>query len=211
MLDFEKPISELEGKVKELRHLSSGSELDLADEITRLEARAEKLLRQTYAKLNAWQKTQVARHPERPHFSDYVARLLEDYTPLAGDRAFGDDRAIQGGLARFRGRSVVVIGHEKGTDTEGRVRHNFGMANPEGYRKAVRLMHLAERFGLPVLTLVDTPGAYPGHRRRGARPGRGDRARDRDLPCSSACPWSGRSSARAAPAVRSRWRSPTAC
>jgi acetyl-CoA carboxylase carboxyl transferase subunit alpha len=162
VLDFEKPINELEGKVKELRHLSSGSELDLADEITRLEARADKLLRQTYAKLNAWQKTQVARHPERPHFSAYVARLLEDYTPLAGDRAFGDDRAIQGGLARFRGRSVVVIGHEKGTDTEGRVRHNFGMANPEGYRKAVRLMHLAERFGLPVLTLVDTPGAHPG-------------------------------------------------
>jgi acetyl-CoA carboxylase carboxyl transferase subunit alpha len=162
VLDFEKPISELEGKLKELRHLSSGSELDLADEITRLEARAEKLLRQTYAKLNAWQKTQVARHPERPHFSDYIARLLDDYTPLAGDRAFGDDRAIQGGLARFRGRAVVVIGHEKGTDTEGRVRHNFGMANPEGYRKAVRLMHLAERFHLPVLTLVDTPGAYPG-------------------------------------------------
>jgi acetyl-CoA carboxylase carboxyl transferase subunit alpha len=162
LLEFEKPISELEGKVKELRHLSNGSDLDLNDEITRLEARAEKLLRQTYAKLNAWQKTQVARHPERPHFSDYVAALLEDYTPLAGDRAFGDDRAIQGGLARFRGRSVVVIGHEKGTDTEGRVRHNFGMANPEGYRKAVRLMHLAERFGLPVITLVDTPGAYPG-------------------------------------------------
>jgi acetyl-CoA carboxylase carboxyl transferase subunit alpha len=162
LLDFEKPISELEGKVKELRHLSNGSDLDLADEITRLEARAEKLLRQTYAKLTPWQKTQVARHPERPHFSDYVARLLEDHTPLAGDRTFGDDRAIQGGLARFRGRSVVVIGHEKGTDTEGRVRHNFGMANPEGYRKAVRLMHLAERFGLPVITLVDTPGAYPG-------------------------------------------------
>ncbi|HEX6115326.1 MAG TPA: acetyl-CoA carboxylase carboxyltransferase subunit alpha [Geminicoccaceae bacterium] len=162
MLEFEKPISELEGKVKELRHLSNGSDLDLADEIARLEARAEKLLRQTYAKLTPWQKTQVARHPERPHFSHYVAALLEDYTPLAGDRAYGDDRAIQGGLARFRGRSVVVIGHEKGTDTEGRVRHNFGMANPEGYRKAVRLMHLAERFGLPVITLVDTPGAYPG-------------------------------------------------
>jgi acetyl-CoA carboxylase carboxyl transferase subunit alpha len=162
LLEFEKPISELEGKVKELRHLSNGSDLDLADEITRLEARAQKLLRQTYSKLNAWQKTQVARHPERPHFSGYVAALLEDYTPLAGDRAYGDDRAIQGGLARFRGRSVVVIGHEKGTDTEGRVRHNFGMANPEGYRKAVRLMHLAERFGLPVITLVDTPGAYPG-------------------------------------------------
>jgi acetyl-CoA carboxylase carboxyl transferase subunit alpha len=162
LLEFEKPISELEGKVKELRHLSNGSDLDLADEIARLEARAEKLLRQTYAKLSPWQKTQVARHPERPHFSHYVAALLEDYMPLAGDRAFGDDRAIQGGLARFRGRSVVVIGHEKGTDTEGRVRHNFGMANPEGYRKAVRLMHLAERFGLPVITLVDTPGAYPG-------------------------------------------------
>ena len=162
MLEFEKPISELEGKVKELRHLNNGSDLDLADEIARLEARAEKLLRQTYAKLTPWQKTQVARHPERPHFSDYVPRLLEDYTPLAGDRAFGDDRAIQGGLARFRSRSVVVIGHEKGTDTDGRVRHNFGMANPEGYRKAVRLMQLAERFGLPVITLVDTPGAYPG-------------------------------------------------
>jgi acetyl-CoA carboxylase carboxyl transferase subunit alpha len=162
LLEFEKPISELEGKVKELRHLSNGSDLDLADEITRLESRAEKLLRQTYAKLNPWQKTQVARHPERPHFSDYAQGLLEDYTPLAGDRTFGDDRAVQGGLARFRGRSVVVVGHEKGTDTEGRVRHNFGMANPEGYRKAVRLMHLAERFGLPVITLVDTPGAYPG-------------------------------------------------
>jgi acetyl-CoA carboxylase carboxyl transferase subunit alpha len=162
MLEFEKPISELEGKVKELRHLSNGSDIDLADEIARLETRAEKLLRSTYAKLNAWQKTQVARHPERPHLTDYTTQLLEDYTPLAGDRTFGDDHAIEGGLARFRGRSVMVIGHEKGTDTEGRVRHNFGMANPEGYRKAVRLMHMAERFGLPVLTLGDTPGAYPG-------------------------------------------------
>jgi acetyl-CoA carboxylase carboxyl transferase subunit alpha len=162
LLEFEKPISELEGKVKELRHLNNGSDLDLADEIARLEARAEKLLRQTYAKLTPWQKTQVARHPERPHFSHYITALLEDFTPLAGDRAFGDDRAIQGGLARFRSRSVVVIGHEKGTDTDGRVRHNFGMANPEGYRKAVRLMQLAERFGLPVITLIDTPGAYPG-------------------------------------------------
>jgi acetyl-CoA carboxylase carboxyl transferase subunit alpha len=120
------------------------------------------MLRQTYAKLTPWQKTQVAREPERPHFSDYVAGLAEDYTPLAGDRMFGDDRAIQGGLARFRGHPVMLIGHEKGTDTEGRVRHNFGMANPEGYRKAVRLMQMAERFGLPVITLVDTPGAYPG-------------------------------------------------
>ena len=163
MLEFERPISELEGKVKELRHLAgSSNELDLADEIERLEGRAEKLLRQTYAKLTPWQKTQVARHPERPHFSAYVEGLFEDYTPLAGDRSFGDDRAIQGGLARFRGRSLVVMGHEKGTDTEGRVRHNFGMANPEGYRKAVRLMEMAERFRLPVATLIDTPGAYPG-------------------------------------------------
>jgi acetyl-CoA carboxylase carboxyl transferase subunit alpha len=151
-----------QGKVKELRHLSTGStEIDLSEEITRLEARAERMLRQTYAKLTAWQKTQVAREPERPHFSNYVAGLLEDYTPLAGDRTYGDDRAIQGGLARFRGHAVVVLGHEKGTDTEGRVRHNFGMANPEGYRKAVRLMHMAERFHLPVITMVDTPGAYP--------------------------------------------------
>ncbi|HSM49989.1 MAG TPA: acetyl-CoA carboxylase carboxyltransferase subunit alpha [Thermoanaerobaculia bacterium] len=162
VLDFEKPIAELEGKVKELRHLSDGNGLDLAEEIARLESRAERQLRQTYAKLTAWQKTQVARHPDRPHFCDYVQRLLEDFTPLAGDRAFGDDRAIQGGLGRFRGRSLVVIGHEKGADTESRIRHNFGMANPEGYRKAVRLMGLAERFRLPVLTLVDTPGAYPG-------------------------------------------------
>ena len=191
MLDFEKPISELEGKVKELRHLSSGSELDLADEITRLEARAEKLLRQTYAKLNAWQKTQVARHPERPHFSDYVARLLEDYTPLAGDRTFGDDRAIQGGLARFRSRSVVVIGHEKGTETEGRVRHNFGMANPEGYRKAVRLMHLGRALRPARAHPGGHAGRLPGNRCRGARPGRGDRARDRDLPAARRAPGRG--------------------
>jgi acetyl-CoA carboxylase carboxyl transferase subunit alpha len=162
MLVFEKPISALEGMVMVLRNLSTGSDTDLAYDLARLETRAEKLLRSTYAKLNAWQKTQVARHPERPHLTDYTTQLLEDYTPLAGDRTFGDDHAIEGGLARFRGRSVMVIGHEKGTDTEGRVRHNFGMANPEGYRKAVRLMHMAERFGLPVLTLVDTPGAYPG-------------------------------------------------
>ncbi len=162
ILDFEKPISELEGKVKELQHLAKGSDIDLGDEIDRLEERADKLLRQTYAKLSPWQKTQVARHPERPHFRHYIEALFEDFTPLAGDRTFGDDKAILGGPARFRGRSVVVIGHEKGDDTEGRVRHNFGMANPEGYRKAVRLMQLAERFKLPVITLIDTPGAYPG-------------------------------------------------
>ena len=162
LLDFEKPIAELEGKVKELRHLADGSDLDLAEEITKLEARAAKLLAQTYGKLTAWQKTQVARHPERPHFPDYVAGLFEDFTPLAGDRLYADDAAITGGLARFRGLSVVVLGHEKGDETDDRVRHNFAMARPEGYRKAVRLMRLAERFRLPVLTFVDTPGAHPG-------------------------------------------------
>jgi acetyl-CoA carboxylase carboxyl transferase subunit alpha len=161
-LEFEKPVADLEGKVKELRHLSNGADLDITEEIATLEARAEKLLKQTYAKLTPWQKAQVARHPDRPHFFHYVERLIEDYTPLAGDRCFGDDRAIQGGLGRFRGRAVMVIGHEKGADTEERVRRNFGMAHPEGYRKAVRLMQLANRFGLPVITLVDTPGAHPG-------------------------------------------------
>ena len=162
LLDFEKPIAELEGKVKELRHLMSGSDLDLGDEIQRLEARASKLLSQTYGKLTAWQKAQVARHQDRPHFKDYVRELVDDFTPLSGDRAFADDAAIQGGLARFDGRSIMILGHEKGADTEERVRHNFGMARPEGYRKVIRLMKLAERFGLPVVTLVDTPGAHPG-------------------------------------------------
>jgi acetyl-CoA carboxylase carboxyl transferase subunit alpha len=162
LLDFEKPILELEGKVKELRLLSDGGELDIADEVARLEGRASKLLSQTYAKLTAWQKTQVARHADRPHFKDYAEALIEDFTPLAGDRLYGEDHAIVGGLGRFRGLSVMVIGHEKGADTEDRVRHNFGMARPEGYRKAVRLMRLAERFRLPVLTFVDTPGAHPG-------------------------------------------------
>jgi acetyl-CoA carboxylase carboxyl transferase subunit alpha len=162
LLDFEKPILELEGKVKELRSLAAGSEIDIADEVARLEGRASKLLSQTYAKLNAWQKTQVARHADRPHFTDYSQSLIEDFTPLAGDRLYAEDHAIVGGLGRFRGLSVVVLGHEKGADTEDRVRHNFGMARPEGYRKAVRLMRLAERFRVPVLTFVDTPGAHPG-------------------------------------------------
>ena len=162
LLDFEKPILELEGKVKELRSLAAGSEIDIADEVARLEGRAAKLLSQTYGKLNAWQKTQVARHADRPHFTDYAAGLVEEFTPLAGDRLYAEDCAIVGGLGRFRGLSVVVMGHEKGADTEDRVRHNFGMARPEGYRKAVRLMRLAERFRLPVLTFVDTPGAHPG-------------------------------------------------
>jgi len=161
-LDFEKPIAELEGQIEALRHLSSGGDLNIADEVARLEAKADRQLRQTYAKLSAWQKVQVARHPERPHAGDYVAALISEFTPLAGDRGFAEDRAIIGGIGRFRGRSVVVIGHEKGADTESRVRHNFGMARPEGYRKARRLMELAERFALPVLALVDTAGAYPG-------------------------------------------------
>ncbi|HEX7967903.1 MAG TPA: acetyl-CoA carboxylase carboxyltransferase subunit alpha [Stellaceae bacterium] len=161
-LDFEKPLAELEGKIDELRHLSNGSDINIADEVTRLEAKVDRLLRQTYAKLSPWQKVQLARHPDRPHGSDYIKQLITDFAPLAGDRAFGEDRAILGGLGRFRGRSVVVLAHEKGTDTESRLRHNFGMAKPEGYRKARRLMELGDRFGLPVLTFIDTAGAYPG-------------------------------------------------
>lgn len=162
-LDFEKPIAELEGKIEELRHLTgSRDDINIAEEVGKLQAKVDKLLRQTYAKLTPAQKVQVARHPNRPHCLDYIAALIEDFTPLAGDRLFGEDRAVIGGLGRFRGRSVVVIGQEKGHDTESRVRHNFGMAKPEGYRKAQRLMALAGRFNLPVLSLVDTAGAYPG-------------------------------------------------
>ncbi|NQU56924.1 MAG: acetyl-CoA carboxylase carboxyltransferase subunit alpha [Rhodospirillales bacterium] len=161
-LDFEKPIADLEGKIEELRHLSSDGEVNIADEVTKLQAKVDKLLRQTYAKLTPWQKTQIARHPDRPHTVDYLAALIDDFTPLAGDRAFAEDKAMIGGLGRFRGSSVVVIGNEKGADTDDRVAHNFGMARPEGYRKVIRLMELADRFNLPVITLVDTPGAYPG-------------------------------------------------
>jgi acetyl-CoA carboxylase carboxyl transferase subunit alpha len=161
-LDFEKPIADLEGKIEELRHLSSDGEVNIADEVTKLQGKVDKLLRQTYAKLSPWQKTLIARHPDRPHAVDYISALIEDFTPLAGDRAFAEDPALIGGLGRFRGSSVVVLGNEKGADTNDRVAHNFGMARPEGYRKAVRLMDLADRFNLPVITLVDTPGAYPG-------------------------------------------------
>ena len=161
-LEFEKPIAELEGKIEELRHVADGGDVNVAEEVARLQTKADRLLRQTYGKLSAWQKTLVARHPERPHFGDYVGALVEEWTPLAGDRNFADDRAILGGLGRFRGRSVVLMGHEKGNDTATRVRHNFGIARPEGYRKAQRLMDMADRFRLPVVTLVDTPGAYPG-------------------------------------------------
>jgi acetyl-CoA carboxylase carboxyl transferase subunit alpha len=162
-LDFEKPIAELETRVAELRETASTSEdIDIDAEIGRLEAKASKLLRDTYAKLTPWQKAQVARHPERPHFKDYVAGLADDFLPLAGDRAFADDPAIIGGLAKIDGRRVMLIGHEKGDDTASRLKHNFGMAKPEGYRKAIRLMRLADQFRLPVVTLVDTPGAFPG-------------------------------------------------
>ena len=158
-LEFEKPVAELETRVAELRQQGTP---DATTEADRLAERAERQLADIYSRLTPWQKTIVARHAERPHFRDYVAALIEDFTPLAGDRAFGEDAAIVGGLGRLKGRSVMVIGHEKGSDTASRVRHNFGMGRPEGYRKAVRLMQLAARFGLPVVTLVDTPGAFPG-------------------------------------------------
>jgi acetyl-CoA carboxylase carboxyl transferase subunit alpha len=161
-LDFEKPIAELETRVAELKETATNGELDIDPEISKLEAKSAKLLRDTYAKLTPWQKAQVARHPERPHFKDYVAGLTTDFVPLAGDRSFGDDPAILGGLATIEGRKVLLLGHEKGDDTASRLKHNFGMAKPEGYRKAIRLMRLADRFGLPVVSLVDTPGAFPG-------------------------------------------------
>ena len=162
-LDFEKPVAELEAKVEELRALGeNGDAVAIADDIARLEAKAAAALKELYAALTPWQKTLVARHPQRPHFVDYCAGLIEDFTPLAGDRKFGEDEAIVGGFGRFRGQPVCVIGQEKGSTTDTRIRHNFGMARPEGYRKAVRLMELADRFELPVLSFVDTAGAYPG-------------------------------------------------
>ena len=161
-LEFEKPIAELDRRIVELRGTASAGSINIDAEVERLDAKSSKLLRETYARLSPWQKTQVARHPERPHFKDYVAGITEDFMPLAGDRAFADDQAIIGGLARIDGRRVMLIGHEKGDDTASRLRHNFGMAKPEGYRKAIRLMRLADRFGVPVISLVDTSGAFPG-------------------------------------------------
>lgn len=161
-LEFEKPIAEMEARVIELRATANAGDIDISGEIDKIEQRAAKMLVDTYARLSPWQKTQVARHPDRPHFKDYVAGMFDNFMPLAGDRAFSDDQAILGGFATLGDRRVVVIGHEKGDDTASRVRHNFGMAKPEGYRKAIRLMQLADRFGLPVVTLVDTSGAFPG-------------------------------------------------
>jgi acetyl-CoA carboxylase carboxyl transferase subunit alpha len=162
-LDFEKPVAELEAKVEELRAIGESDDaVAVSDEIARLEAKAADALKELYAELTPWQKTQVARHPQRPHCLNYIAGLITDYIALAGDRKFGEDAAIVGGFGRFRGESVCVLGHEKGSDTESRIQHNFGMARPEGYRKAVRLMEMADHFGIPVISLVDTAGAYPG-------------------------------------------------
>ena len=161
-LDFEKPIAELEARIAALRDTAESGSIDIDAEIEKLEAKSARQLRDIYAKLTPWQKALVARHGERPHFKDYVAGMTDDFLPLAGDRAFADDPAIIGGLARIDGRRVMLIGHEKGDDTASRLAHNFGMAKPEGYRKAIRLMRLADQFGLPVVTLVDTPGAFPG-------------------------------------------------
>jgi acetyl-CoA carboxylase carboxyl transferase subunit alpha len=162
LMDFEKPILELESKIAELRHVSSDSSVNIADEIDKMQSKARKLLQQAYSKLSPSQKVLVARHPERPHFVDYVSSLITDFTPLAGDRNFAEDHALIGGLGRFNGRSCVIIGQEKGHDTQTRIKHNFGMARPEGYRKAQRLMAMAAQFQIPVITLVDTAGAYPG-------------------------------------------------
>ncbi len=162
-LDFEKPIAELESKIEELSALTGGDNgVEIKEEIARLREKAQLALEETYATLDPWQKTQVARHPERPHALNYIREMIVDFLPLGGDRYFGEDLAIIGGLGQFHGRTVMVLGHEKGADTQGRLRHNFGMAKPEGYRKAVRLMRMAEKFGIPVISLVDTAGAYPG-------------------------------------------------
>jgi acetyl-CoA carboxylase carboxyl transferase subunit alpha len=162
-LDFEKPVAELEAKIEEMRAMQAGGDaIAIGEEINRIEVKAAQALKELYAELTPWQKTQVARHPQRPHCLDYVAQLIADFTPLAGDRTYGEDAAIVGGLGRFHGESVCIIGHEKGSDTDSRLKHNFGMARPEGYRKAVRLMDMAEHFEIPVIALIDTAGAYPG-------------------------------------------------
>lgn len=161
-LDFEKPVAALEERIAQLRSVNALHDVDVASEIGRLESKSIELLASTYASLTPWQKTQVARHPQRPHFRDYVAHAFTEFMPLGGDRLYGDDLAIMGGFARLGGRRVMLLGHEKGNDTQSRIRHNFGMGKPEGYRKAIRLMEMASRFGLPVVTLVDTSGAFPG-------------------------------------------------
>lgn len=161
-LDFEKSIAELESRIRDVKALESGDESNIADEVVRLETKLDKLLRSTYANLSSWDKIKVARHPDRPHLSDYIENLFTDFMPLSGDRGFSDDHAIIGGIGRFNGQSVMVVGHEKGNDTQSRIKHNFGMARPEGFRKAIRLFELASQFNIPIITFVDTAGAYPG-------------------------------------------------
>src|ERR1700733_2389227 len=181
-LSFETPVADVEARLDEMRGVAEkGDSPALAEEISKLEARADKALADLYANLTPWQKTMVARAQGRPRFGDYVTGLITEFTPLAGDRYFGEDEAIVGGLGRFEGESVCLLGQEKGDDTASRVRHNFGMARPEGYRKAARLMQLADRFGLPVISLIDTAGGFPGHRSRGARPSRSHRPLDRHM------------------------------
>ena len=189
-LDFEKPIAELEGKIVELKKLAEADpNLDINGEVERLHSRAGQMVRDTYARLSPWQKVQVARHPERPHFLDYARLIFDDFTPLAGDRSFGEDEAILAGLARFRGRPVAFLGQERGNDTQSRLKHNFGMASPEGYRKAVRLFALADQFGLPVLSFVDTSGAFPGvaAEERGQAEAIADLQRRRDRTAQKLC------------------------
>ena len=161
-LDFEKPYAELQARIAEMKATAEAGPADIDDELRKLETKADRLLKDTYAKLTPWQKTQVARHQQRPHFKDYIGRLVKEFMPMSGDRSFSDDQAIMGGFGRMNGRRVMVIGHEKGHDTASRLKHNFGMGKPEGYRKAVRLMQLADRFGIAVVTIVDTAGAFPG-------------------------------------------------
>jgi acetyl-CoA carboxylase carboxyl transferase subunit alpha len=202
-LDFEKPVAELDAKIDELRALAaSGS--DIGEEVARIEEKAAQALDELYANLTPWQKTLVARHPQRPHFTDFIDGLITEFTPLAGDRKFGEDAALIGGFGRFQGESICVIGQEKGATTDSRIKHNFGMARPEGYRKAVRLMEMADRFAIPVLSIVDSAGAYPGIRPKlsHARPTPAFR---------SGCPTSRSSPARGCPAGPSQLRPPTAC
>ena len=161
-LDFEKTIAELESRIRDMKVLESGDEINIAEEVRRLERKLDNLLRSTYSKLTSWQKIKVARHPDRPHLSDYIRNLFTDFMPLSGDRGFADDHAIIGGIGRFNGQTVMVVGHEKGNDTASRIKHNFGMARPEGFRKAIRLFHLADQLKMPIVTFVDTAGAYPG-------------------------------------------------
>lgn len=161
-LDFEKSIAELESRIRDVKTLESGDEVNIAEEVTRLEEKLDKLLRSTYANLSSWDKIKVARHPDRPHLSDYIENLFTDFMPLSGDRGFADDHAIIGGIGRLNGQTVMVVGHEKGNDTASRIKHNFGMARPEGFRKAIRLFELASQFNIPIITFVDTAGAYPG-------------------------------------------------